>query len=106
MLCRSCTRGKCTSLSTDESRIEIECPVCDGCGCSECTEGSFELDGCPNAFCSKIITSIDLIDLFEKGLPPVAGGVMDQSASFIQAARFFASEEDKVRSERISRNSY
>ena len=104
MLCRSCTKGKCTSLSTEESRIEIECPVCDGCGCEECKDGAFELDGCPNSFCSKIVQSIDLIDLFGKGLPPITGGVLDQSASFIEAARCFESEEGKVRNERSSRN--
>lgn len=47
-----------------------------------------------------------MIDLFEKGLPPITGGVLDQSASFIAAASFFQSEESKVRNERINRHSY
>ena len=106
MICRSCTRGQCRSLSTAERRIEIECPSCDAEGCEECTEGVFDLDGCPNAFCSQVVTSIDMIDLFEKGLPPITGGVLDQSASFIAAASFFQSEESKVRNERINRHSY
>jgi hypothetical protein len=67
-------------------------------------DGVFELDGCPNSFCSKVVSSLDLFDLFHKGLPPVAGGVMDQSVSFIQASRFFEAEEGKVRNERSSRN--
>jgi hypothetical protein len=78
--------------------------VCDGSGCEECSDGVFELDGCPNRYCSPVVRSIDLIDLFEKGIPPITGGVLDQSASFIEAARFFESEEGKVRNERISRN--
>lgn len=105
MLCRSCTPGRCNSLSTEENRIEIECPVCDGVGCSHCTEGVFPLNGCPNAFCGKMVTLIDVIDLFGKGLPPVAGGTLDQSVSFIQAVSFFENEERKVRNERSSRNS-
>ena len=104
MLCRSCTQGACRSLSTAESRIEIECPVCDGEGCKECHNGLYELDGCPNSYCSKIVSSLDLFDLFHKGLPPIAGGVLDQSASFIEASRFFELEEVKVRNERSSRN--
>lgn len=105
MLCRSCTRGACRSLSTEDSRVEIECPVCDGEGCDQCDDGVFELDGCPNRFCSKIVPSLDLFDLFEKGLPPVEGGVLDQSVSFVEAARFFESEECKVRNDRVSRHS-
>lgn len=104
MLCRSCSATDCRSLSTEKDRIEIECPVCDGHGCSECKDGAFELDGCPNQFCSSVVTSIDLFELFDKGLPPVAGGVLDQSASFIRAASIFRSEQHKVRHERSSRN--
>jgi len=37
-----------------------------------------------------VISTIDLIELFEKGLPPVSGGVLNQSASFLNAAKYFA----------------
>ena len=94
----------CRSLSTAESRVEIECPICDGCGCEECSDGVFQIDGCPNSFCSPIVGSLDLFDLFKKGLPPVAGGVLDQSQSFVEASQFFEAEEGKVRYERSSRN--
>lgn len=104
LLCRSCTRGHCRSLSTEHSRVEIECPVCDGAGCDQCDNGVFAVDGCPNAFCSSMVTPIDLFELFGKGLPPISGGVLDQSASFVHASQFFESEELKVRNERSSRN--
>ena len=32
-------------------------------------------------------------DLYEKGLPPIAGGVLDQAAWFIDAASFIWSEQ-------------
>jgi hypothetical protein len=35
------------------------------------------------------VPAIELIDLFEKGLPPVSGGVLNQSASFLNAAKYF-----------------
>ena len=104
MLCRYCTRGTCRSLCTADNRVEVECPLCDGDGCKECQDGTFELDGCPNSFCSQIISSLDLFELFQKGLPPIVGGVLDQSIGFIEAAQFFQAEEGKVRYERSCRN--
>lgn len=104
MLCRTCSRGNCHSLSTEESRLEIECPECDGAGCEHCDNGRFEIDGCPNAYCAEVVNAIDLIDLFGKGLPPISGGTLDQSVSFVRAAQFFENEENKVRNERISRH--
>jgi hypothetical protein len=35
------------------------------------------------------VPTIELIELFEKGLPPISGGALNQSASFLNAARFF-----------------
>jgi hypothetical protein len=52
-----------------------------------------------------MVTLIDLCDLFGKGMPPIAGGTLDQSASFVNAVQFFDNEERKVRNERSSRNS-
>jgi hypothetical protein len=106
MLCRSCSNTTCRSLSTERDRIEIECPKCNGEGCEECSGGMFAIDGCPNNYCSPVVRSLTLFDLFEKGLPPVAGGVMDQANSFIEAAQFFESEERRVKNERISRDPY
>jgi hypothetical protein len=107
MLCRYCTRGKCNDISTKENLLEIECPSCNGLGCNECSkDGTFAIDGCPNAFCRSIVNSIDLIDMLGKGMPPVAGGMLDQSVSFIHAAHFFEQEERKVANERSSRNTY
>jgi hypothetical protein len=39
-----------------------------------------------------VIPTIELIELFEKGLPPVTGGVLNQSASFLKAAKFFGQQ--------------
>lgn len=68
----------------------MECPSCDGEGCDECIDGEFGISGCPNSYCRSVISTIDLIELFEKGLPPVSGGVLNQSASFLNAAKYFA----------------
>jgi len=102
MLCRSCSITNCRSLSTQASRVEIECPACHGHGCKECREGHFEIDGCPNEFCSSVVDSLDVFDLWEKGMPPIVGGTLDQSVSFVRAAKFFDSEERRVRNARVS----
>lgn len=58
------------------------------------------MTGCPNAFCRGLGQTITLIDLFGKGMPPVAGGVLDQSAWFIEAARLLEHEENLIKAER------
>ncbi len=73
--------------------------MCSGEGCDSCTGGSVRIDGCPNAYCASVVPAINLVELFEKGLPPVTGGVLDQSASFLNAARFFASEDQLAKAE-------
>ena len=79
--------------------IEIECPTCSGAGCEECSDGIFNLEGCPNSYCSDMVTAIDLIDCYHKGMAPVGGGTLDQSAWFLRAARFLRSEESAIKAE-------
>lgn len=98
-LCRSCTSKQCKDLGTDREPIEIECPLCDGDGCDECEEGYLKIPDCPNRFCKELIPAVNMIELFEKGLPPIAGGVLDQSAWFIECVRTFQSEEASVKAD-------
>ena len=71
------------------------CPGCEGAGCDECKNtGGIDITECP----LKIITRdvwevIKLADLFEKGLPPVAGGTLEQAKIFVDAAGFIFSEK-------------
>lgn len=92
-LCQRCTKDQCADLSTAAEPILIECPDCSGTGCGKCDDGQVGIEGCPNRFCSSVVRATDLIDLFGKGLPPVAGGVLDQAVSFIEAARFLQNDE-------------
>ena len=46
---------------------------------------------------------IALAELYRKGLPPVAGGTLDQAAAFNDAARFVWAEMDRIRAEAMSR---
>ena len=40
---------------------------------------------------------LHLTDLYRRGLPPVAGGALDQAAAFVDAAAFVFAEEDAHR---------
>lgn len=59
--------------------------------------GTVTITGCPNAYCRSIASVIPLMDLFDKGMPPISGGVLDQSASFVEACSFFNREESIAR---------
>ena len=68
-------------------------------GCSECGgTGKFEIACCPlDYITSDIWFVIKLAALYEKGLPPVHGGSLDQTHAFVLAADFIFSEEAKYK---------
>ena len=41
--------------------------------------------------------TIDLIDMFHGGMPPIIGGVLDQAAWFIDAAKWLKRDEAKAK---------
>ncbi len=44
--------------------------------------------------------AMDLAAMLREGLPPAAGGMLDQAKTFLDAARFLWREEDRMREER------
>lgn len=97
VICGVCNAKECR----DKSGIEIECVECGGVGCNECRNGHVELSGCPKEIAGEIVPALSFIDRLEKGMPPVAGGTLDQSAWFINAADYFGSEVSRVKAELI-----
>jgi hypothetical protein len=57
------------------------------------------LTTCPQQYIGDVVDALQLSDLFFKGIPPVAGGALDQSAWFIQAARTMKLEDARVKEE-------
>lgn len=93
-VCKSCAEG-CTKPAMP---IEAECVRCGGKNSKDCPAcggtGKWELKECPKKFVtSDVWEAIELAELFAKGLPPVAGGVLDQANSFVEAARFIFAEQ-------------
>jgi hypothetical protein len=79
--------------------VNIRCVLCGDSGVEDCPEcggdGQIKITDCPE----KLITSdiwetIELAQLWKKGLPPVAGGVFDQYRNFLEAAKFIFNEEN------------
>lgn len=83
--------------------MTIACTRCDENGCEDCGQlGYVELPGCPKKYAGKEMADLVMYaELMQKGLPPVTGGVLDQSASFIEAATFYWSEIDRGRAEQF-----
>lgn len=100
-LCRHCTGKRCNDLGTEQEPIEIECSDCNGQGCDLCNHGMVNVSGCPKDFCYPVATATRLVDLFDKGLPPVAGGSLDQSVWFLEAARILRNDEAQIRIDSI-----
>lgn len=78
--------------------VKIRCTGCNDSGDKECRQcggaGVLEITECPlNIITMDVWETLELADLWEKGLPPVAGGALDQTANFIEAARFIFAEK-------------
>jgi len=79
----------------------MQCPACDGAGCAGCKgTGQMEITRCPlEIIDAETAELIELAALFKKGLPPIAGGSLDQAQSFLAAARFVFREEARLKAE-------
>lgn len=58
------------------------------------------LERCPQlAVPAEVWEVIELADLYEKGLPPVAGGTLDQADAFLRGCRMYWNERERIRAE-------
>ena len=93
VVCRDCSGGQCRSL--DPKRLD--CEECGGKGCPACdNRGWYYSTGCPQKIARPMWRVVSLIDMAEKGHLPVSGGVLDQSAWFIEAYRFYEQQKAKA----------
>lgn len=97
-LCRECTDKKCVDEGTDVEPLMIECPSCGGRGCGKCKgAGDVKIIGCPNDYCCDMKPVLEHIDLYHEGLPPKAGGSLDQAIWFVTAARQLKNDENEAK---------
>jgi hypothetical protein len=105
LLCRSCRSGNCFEQISKTEYVEVECPCCGGVGCKECEAGNFRLTTCGHKYVGgEIIKAINLASLADRHLPS-AGGLLDQSAWFLDLLTMFQGEQNRIDAERIERAS-
>ena len=92
LVCKECTKTQCY----DTTPKRFECVECLGRGCAACDDrGWYETTDCPQKVARPMSKTLALIDMADKGHLPVTGGVMDQSAWFIEAYRYYTSEYER-----------
>lgn len=93
-LCKSCKPGRCVDCPSALEPALVQCPNCGGNGCSSCGDrGDFELTSCPNRYVGHdAADTLQYVGLCENGLPPVAGGALDQTQWFMDALSFVSNE--------------
>lgn len=97
-ICGACQgRAKCRNKPTAAMPIRMECVACAGKGCVQCNDaGTVDITACPlESIGNEIYDLLDYISLFYAGIPPVSGGSLDQSASFLGAAEFVKAEHSR-----------
>ena len=101
-LCKSCV-GKCNKIVTPEQPAEIQCPVCEGEGCDECSGGYYTIEECPSRYIgSELIDDIRIVSASEHHLP-VAGGLLDQSAWWFELRERLRAEEMRIQEDQAKR---
>ena len=71
----------------DTSPAAENCPACKGAG-------QFPISGCPKKMLSRDIFELcRLASFMDDGLPPVAGGALDQTAAFLTGYGFLKAED-------------
>lgn len=73
----------------------MRCVTCDGAGCDECgNKGTITITCCPlELITNDVWQIIQLVEFYEKGLPPIAGGTLQQAKAFNDAALFIMCEK-------------
>lgn len=101
-MCKSC--GTLCTRDFEQGGIVLECPLCDGHGCSECSEGTMELSQCPRQYIGGELTdAINAATLCEGGIWPVAGGLLDQSSWFVDLQQQLTRDTNRIKSEQFER---
>ena len=85
--------------------MSLACSGCNETGCDACGQSGYvELTSCPKQMIDRgLLRAIRMADLMREGLPPVAGGVLDQSAWFVSFYECFRSEQNRAEAEAYRR---
>lgn len=94
VVCGSCRPGRCEDQPSEMEPLELRCVNCEGKGCDQCDDGWMIIKGCPQRSvgpeAAEFTEYADM--LWRRGLTPMAGGLVDQTKSFMDAAFFYRDE--------------
>ncbi len=92
LVCREC-KGRCVGGQT----LRLECDKCSGGGCESCEGRGWDMTSeCPQQVARPMAKVVGLFDMADKGHLPINGGVLDQSAWFIEAYRYYERAKAKA----------
>lgn len=90
-------------MPTPQLPAVATCVICGGSSlaCEACGGiGTFDIIDCPQRWIDDWVWQmIELSELYEKGLPPLSGGVLDQAAYFVRFAKRVMDESAQYKME-------
>ena len=92
-LCRGCGR-ECIDKPTDLGSLEIQ-DVSD-------PSKTWSLTQCPRQFTAEIVDAVNLAQIAERHLP-IAGGILDQSAWWVDCYMALKSDMNQIETDRLER---
>lgn len=89
----------------ESTPIVIGCTNCNERGCHLCEEGYFRLSCCPRELIGfELAEAINLAAMCGNGDWPVDGGLLSQSAWFVELKRHLESEQGRIEAEKLDGN--
>ncbi len=102
-MCRSCG-VRCRDAPTPELPVEIECGECGGEGCDKCDRGHWRLECCPRQLLdAEMWQCVMYASDADRGHLPLPGGLLDQSAWFVELVWLLRNEISLIDAERMER---
>lgn len=75
--------------------------MCEGDGCTDCVQsGRFSVTECPyRQLDETVLEALTIADCWNRGMPPAAGGYVDQTCSIVEACRFINRDRNRWRAQ-------
>ena len=78
--------------------------MCEGEGCEHCDDGQYRLTTCARRYVDGyLVRAINMVSNMDNGLLPTAGGLLDQSAWFLDLRTALTNEQNIIDTERMER---
>lgn len=101
LLCRRCGAECCEGICESDP-AELECPFCNGEECKHCVDGHIQITQCGKRYVdAALVKAINFSEHIDKGLLPISGGLLDQSAWFLSVWQALSQDKALIEAKRI-----